>query len=154
MHNLNTRILKEASHGIERGQAELARKASVTHFVPGHSRCPSCPDSFQILGSWVLWSLTLSPAHPNTANLPITSVKASWAVGGLSHSHFMLPFSKWNLLTNTESVRKIFIRPLASNPTFHLSSLNLQIWSTYTHSVKYENNVHIYVLYKDSSIYG
>lgn len=53
-----------------------------------------------------------------------------------------------------QSVRKIFIRPSASNLTFQLQSLNLQIEERthYTHYVKCENDAHIYVLDKDSSM--
>lgn len=127
-----------------------ARNASISPFVPRCSRCASSPASFQLWGTWVLRSLTLPPAHPNAANLPITITSCQW----IQPLSFQAALLQWNLLSNTESVRKIFLRPSASNPTFQLQSLNLQIEARtcYAHSVRCENRVHIYVLYKDSNI--
>lgn len=115
------------------------------------SLLPRLVPDLRFLSLVITDTVSSSPQHYKPPHHLCEGIMICWWIEPLS---FYAALLQWNLLTNTESVRKIFMRPLASNPTFHLPSLNLQIWSTYTHFVKYENNAHIYVLYKDSSIYG
>lgn len=143
-------ILKEVGHWLGTGQQESI-------YNPLHQDTPDIP-----LPQTLLAIGHLSPAITDAVSSSLQHCKPPhhlWE--GTKGCQWIEPLSfyaahpQWNLLSNTESVRKIFIRPSASNPTFLLQSLNLQIevHTCYTHSVKCINNVHIYVLYKDGSIY-